>query len=217
VEAHGGALRVSTVEHVFSALAGLGIYSDVMIVVDGPELPLLDGGAAAWCEAIATLCVAPRKPFLRVMREWVVDVGPSRYELTPGDCVEVEARIVIEDARVAAEAHWAGDASDYRARIAPARTFAVAANLEELARRGLARQVDPTSVVVLAPDAIHHSGRPFSSDEPARHKLLDLIGDLYLHGGPPIGRVRAVRPGHSANAQFIRRAIHAGAITRLRP
>ena len=76
----------------------------------------------------------------------------------------------------------------------------LARDIGELVAGGLARHVEPASVVVLAPEAILHAGRAFSPDEPARHKLLDLLGDLYLSGGPPLGRLRAVRPGHAANA-----------------
>jgi UDP-3-O-acyl-N-acetylglucosamine deacetylase len=65
-------------------------------------------------------------------------------------------------------------------------------------------------VVVLTPDAILCAGRPFAPDEPARHKLLDMMGDLYLHGGPPAGRLRAVRPGHAANARAFARAREEG-------
>jgi UDP-3-O-[3-hydroxymyristoyl] N-acetylglucosamine deacetylase len=203
VEAHGGALRIGTVEHAFAALAGLGIYEGVSLSVEGPEMPLLDGGAAAWCEAVDRLGVHARAPRSRITRPAVIEVGPCRYEFTPGSQVEVEARVEFEgfDAiQIAPEARWAGAPEDFRVRIAPARTFALARDLGDLMAGGLARHVDPGSVVVLTPDGVLHAGRPFSADEPARHKLLDLIGDLYLFGGPPLGRVRAGRPGHTANA-----------------
>lgn len=203
VEAHGGALRVGTVEHAFAALAGLGIDDGIPLSVEGPEMPLLDGGAAAWCQAVDRLAARARAPRSRVMRPAVIEIGPCRYEFTPGGQVEVEARVEFEgfDAnQIAPEARWAGAPEDFRVRIAPARTFAVARDLGDLLAGGLARHVDPGSVVVLTPDGVHHAGRPFSADEPARHKLLNLIGDLYLFGGPPLGRVRAVRPGHAANA-----------------
>lgn len=214
VEAHGGRLRVGTVEHAFAALAGLSIHEGVTLEVHGPEMPLLDGGASAWCAAIADLGAASSPPRLRVARAAAFDVGPSRFELAPadGDFVEVVIRVDFDDARLAPEASWAGDAADFVERIAPARTFALAREVDELARRGLARHVDPACVVVLAPDAVLHAGRPFSPDEPARHKLLDLLGDLYLHGGPPIGRVRALRPGHAVNARALRRAIEEGVL-----
>ncbi len=209
VEAHGGTLRVATVEHAFAALAGLGVYDGIAMAIDGPELPFLDGGAATWCDVIDRLGVTPSPPPLRVARAAAFEVGSSRYEFTPGPGIEVEVRLELEgidEARVMPEARWRGDAVDFRLRIAGARTFVLARDIGELAAAGLARHVDPGSVVVLAPDATLHAGRPFSADEPARHKLLDLVGDLYTWGGPPLGRVRAVRPGHTANAMAARRA-----------
>jgi UDP-3-O-[3-hydroxymyristoyl] N-acetylglucosamine deacetylase len=215
VQAHAGKLRVGTIEHAFAALAGMGVYDGIALSVDGPEMPLLDGGAAAWCDAIAALCLVARGPMLRVLRPATIDVGASRYEFAPGDRVEVHVRVAfdaVDQGRLAADAHWNGEASDFRARIAPARTFALARDMDELAAGGLARHVDPTSVVVVTADAILHTGRPFSPDEPARHKLLDLVGDLYVGGGPPVGTVRALRPGHAANAEALARARAEGVV-----
>jgi len=213
VQARAGGPRVGTVEHALAALAGLGLYEGVTLEVDGPEMPLLDGGASAWCAALQRLDVSPSAPRLRVTRAACYDVGPSHYDLAPTDgTVEVTARIDFDDPRLAPEASWSGDAADFVARIAPARTFALAREIDELARRGLARHVDPICVVIIAPDAILHAGRPFTADEPARHKLLDLLGDLYLRGGPPLGRVLAMRPGHAANARLLQRAVEDGVL-----
>jgi UDP-3-O-[3-hydroxymyristoyl] N-acetylglucosamine deacetylase len=209
VEARGGALRVGTVEHAFAALAGLGVYEGVALEVDGPEMPMLDGGAFAWCAALDRLRVASTPPRLRVARKAVLEVDASRYEFTPAPRVEVQVRLELagfDETRIVPEVRWGGDADDFRRRIAPARTFALAREIDELVSRGLARGVDPASVVVLTDDAVLHAGRPFAPDEPATHKLLDLVGDLYLSGGPPIGCLRAVRPGHSANARAMARA-----------
>lgn len=216
VEGAGGALRIGTVEHAFAALAGLGVHEGIELRVEGPELPLLDGGALAWCEAVARVGPeAPGPPLLRVTRSATYEVGPSRYELAPGDAgVDVSVHVEL-DARFEPFARWLGDPQDFVARIAPARTFALAHEVEELARRGLARHADPASVVVLAPEAVLSTGRPFASDEPARHKLLDLMGDLYLRGGPPVGRFHALRPGHASNARAIRRALEDGVLAPL--
>jgi UDP-3-O-[3-hydroxymyristoyl] N-acetylglucosamine deacetylase len=173
-------------------------------------MPILDGGAVAWCEALSSLRVSPSAPRLRIMREATVCVGASRYELAPGEQVDVEVIVELENTRVAPYARWSGDVSDFTRRIAPARTFAQTRDLEELARCGLSRHVPPESVVVLAPDAVHSSGRAFSPDEPACHKLLDLVGDCYLYGGPPLGRLRAIRPGHRANARAFAQALEQG-------
>jgi UDP-3-O-[3-hydroxymyristoyl] N-acetylglucosamine deacetylase len=215
VEAHDGAVRIGTVEHAFAALAGLGIYHGVALAVSGPELPLLDGGAGAWCDALLRLGLSgSRGPRLRVARPAVIDVGRSSYSFAPveGDAIDVEVHVELGDARVEPVARWSGDPDDFRARIAPARTFATAHDLLELLGRGLARHTAPASVILLAPDAIHCAGRPFEPDEPARHKLLDLLGDAYLHGGPPLGHLRAVRPGHAANARALTRAREEGVL-----
>jgi UDP-3-O-[3-hydroxymyristoyl] N-acetylglucosamine deacetylase len=205
-----GRVRIGTVEHAFAALAGLAIREGLTIAVEGPEMPLLDGGALAWCEALAKLELPAMQPSLCVTREAAFDVGPSRFEFSPQRGVEVAVRVDLGDPRFSPEASWRGGVADFVERIAPARTFTLARDVEELVRRGLARHVDPAAVVVIAPDAVHHAARPVSPDEPARHKLLDLLGDLYLHGGPPLGRVLAVRPGHASNARAIRRAIDEG-------
>jgi UDP-3-O-[3-hydroxymyristoyl] N-acetylglucosamine deacetylase len=209
VESRCGALRIATVEHAFAALGGLGVYEGVAVVVCGPEMPLLDGGAAAWCAALDRLPWTAREPRSRIVREAVVEVGTSRFELSPCDRVDVEVHVEFDGfdaAQVFPVARWNGSAGDFRSSIAPARTFALARDVDELVQAGLARHIDPASVVVLARDAAHHAGAPFLRDEPARHKLLDLIGDLHLYGGPPRGRLRALRPGHAANHQAMQLA-----------
>jgi UDP-3-O-[3-hydroxymyristoyl] N-acetylglucosamine deacetylase len=207
VEAHQGRLRVATVEHAFGALAGLGLHSDVTMDIDGPEMPLLDGGAAAWCEAFSSLGVVPSAPRLRVQRAATLEVGSSRYDLAPGPGVDVEVVVELDNASLEPFASWTGDPGDFRRRIAPSRTFAQTRDLEELARSGLSRHVPPQAVLLITPDSVHASGRAFRSDEPACHKLLDLVGDCYLWGGPPLGRMRAIRPGHRANALVLAQAI----------
>ena len=206
LEGHGGVLRVQTVEHALAALAGLGFYEGMTLSIAGPEMPLLDGGAAAWCDAMTCLGVARGTSKLRVARHAIIEVGKSRYEWSPSTTVDVEVRLDLDDGRIAPEARWGGDPDDFRARIAPARTFAFAHEVQELLVRGLAHHANPESVVLIAPEAIHHAGSPFSPDEPARHKLLDLLGDLYVWGGPPLGRLRVFRPGHAANALAVGQA-----------
>ena len=205
-----GARRVSTVEHLFSALAGLGLHEGVELDVDGDELPLLDGCARSFVHSLRRLDVAPRPPGLLVRRAGTVAIGPCRYELQPrGDvCVEVEAR--WDDARLGTSARWDGDAREYELRIAPARTFAFAHEIEHLLARGLASHVTPESVVVIAKEQLYSAGEPAEWDEPVRHKLLDLIGDFFVYGGPPRGLVRATRPGHYVTHEAVRRAFEQG-------
>jgi len=210
VQAHGGRMSVGMVEHAFAALGGLGLHRDVVIEIDGPEMPLLDGGARVWCEALSSLGVTPSAPRLRIVRAATVEVGLSRYELAPGPGVDVQVVIELDNPSIEPFAQWKGDLGDFTRRIAPSRTFAQTRDLEELARNELARHVAPESVVLIAPDGVHASGRAFAPDEPARHKLLDLVGDCYLWGGPPIGCLRATRPGHRANALALAQGLEQG-------
>jgi UDP-3-O-[3-hydroxymyristoyl] N-acetylglucosamine deacetylase len=202
-----GALRVGTVEHLFAALAGLGVHDGIAIDCGGAgELPLLDGGARAWASAVRALEIPRASPALVVARDAAIELGASRYEFARGAGVRVRARIDYGDARIAELAEWEGDPADFVERIAPARTFAMAPHLDAIPRAHVA----PESVVVVTPDAVLSAGERFLSDEPARHKLLDLLGDLYLHGGPPRGVVRSHRPGHAATHAAIRRALDEG-------
>jgi UDP-3-O-[3-hydroxymyristoyl] N-acetylglucosamine deacetylase len=201
VEATGGRLRLGMVEHLFAALAGMGVRYGLLIDVQGAELPLLDGGAAEWCEALAALGPPASPPGLRIERRASLPVGESLYEFEPGEQVRVEVQFETGDPRLTPSAHWGGDAADFFGRIAPARTFVLEKDLAELRARGMARHVDPDAVIAVARDVVHHAGRAFEADEPARHKLLDLLGDAYVYGGPPLGRVRVLRPGHAANAE----------------
>jgi UDP-3-O-[3-hydroxymyristoyl] N-acetylglucosamine deacetylase len=208
-----GTLLVKTVEHALAALAGLGLHRGVRIVVEGAELPLADGCAASFCDALVSLGVERSPPLLTITRAEEIRVGESRYVFEPHDGVALEVHIEFDDPRIAKTARWDGDPRDFRERIAVARTFGFAHEVEALAARGLASHVAPDSVIVFAPDAVLFSGRPFEADEPARHKLLDLAGDLFVHGGPPIGRVIAHRPGHAATHAAVARARSMGVVS----
>lgn len=205
-----GTFRIGTVEHVMAALGGLGIHEGVAVVIEGCEPPLADGGARLYAGALAALGVPASQPALRVVRDGSISVGASTYELLRGEGIELEVDVDFEDDRLARAARWAGAPDDFVARIAGARTFGFEHEVAELLERGLASHVTPESVVVIGPSRILASGGPFTADEPARHKLLDLIGDLYLYGGPPRGHVRAARPGHAATHEVVRRAFDEG-------
>ena len=209
-----GAVRIGTIEHVLAALGGLGLHAGVAVIADGAEAPLADGGARRYVDLVRALGVAPSAPSLRIVRAGVVEHGASRYEFACGEQVTLEVAVDFDDARIAKEARWTGDADDFRERIAVARTFGFEHEVGELLAKGLASHVTPESVVVIGTGRVLASGAPFTSDEPVRHKLLDLVGDLYLHGGPPRGVVRARRPGHAATHAVMARALADGLVAR---
>lgn len=205
-------IRVATVEHLFAALAAAGAHEGVTVEVEGPEIPFLDGAARAFLDAVLALEIPPSPPSLRVACEGTVEVGSSRYVFTPGPEVALEVVIDYGDPRLSPRATWDGALASFRERIASARTFAFAHEVEGLADRGLVAHVAKESAVVLAKDAVLFAGAPFEPDEPARHKLLDLAGDLFVWGGPPSGRVRAERPGHAATHAAVEKALHDGIV-----
>jgi UDP-3-O-[3-hydroxymyristoyl] N-acetylglucosamine deacetylase len=204
-------MRVRTVEHLFAALAALRLHRGVELCLEGEEPPILDGCAAEWMDAIGSLGL-PRAPSpLTVLREATIEVAASRYAFTPGETARVSVELELDDRRLSPHALWEGEKRDFLTRIAPARTFCFAHEVEELARRGLASHVRPEMVVVIGPEILA-AGRAFQPDEPARHKLLDLVGDLFLYGGPPLGSVAAHRPGHSATHEAMRVALDRGVL-----
>ena len=210
VTTRDGRVRVATVEHLFAAFAGLSVYEGVRIIVDGPEIPLADGGAARFAAALSSLDVPVTTSAFRIEKQGTIAIGASVYEFAKASAPSVE--VAFEDPKFGATASWNGDASDFVTRIAPARTFGFAREVEELADRGLAKHVAPESVVVLRDEGALSAGAPFSRDEPARHKLLDLLGDLFVHGGPPHGAIRALRPGHASTHAAIAKAMADGIV-----
>jgi len=204
------AFELRTVEHFFAALAGLSVRGDLRVILSNDELPLLDGGARAFAACVAELEIDPEPSATRVVRRETIAIEGSIYELVPSDETRVEVACDLPRS-CEARAAWDGTREDFLARIAPARTFALERDVSDIAAAGLARHVDPKSVLVVSDDAIFGVGdvRP---DEPARHKLLDLIGDAYFHRGPPRGIVRATRPGHARNHAALARAIATGVI-----
>ncbi len=218
-----GSVRVATIEHVCAALGGLGVHEGVAVVLEGREPPLADGGARLYADALRALArqagIRATRPALRIARDGVIEIKGSRYELRCAvrddpDAVELEVALEFDDERIAKEARWSGDPEDFRLRIATARTFGFEVEVGDLLARGLASHVTPESVVVIGKDRVLSAGDAFTADEPARHKLLDLVGDLYLHGGPPCGSLRATRPGHAATHEVMRAADDQGLIVR---
>jgi UDP-3-O-[3-hydroxymyristoyl] N-acetylglucosamine deacetylase len=150
------------------------------------------------------------------VRQGVVELGTSSYAFRPGATVALEVEIDFAEAAIGIQrAAWGGDAESFVADIAWARTFGFRRDGPALMRAGRAGGVDPSVVMVLdEAGAVEPPGLPARPGEFARHKLLDLVGDLYLFGGPPIGEVRATRPGHAATHRAVAEALERGILAR---
>jgi UDP-3-O-[3-hydroxymyristoyl] N-acetylglucosamine deacetylase len=217
VRARKSNAEVDLIEHLFGALAGLSVRSGLLVVIEGPEIPLLDGGAHELARAIAALGPPRDRPKLAVSEAGEVRIDESRYIFETGVAIAVEVSIEFERGSIGKQsARFDGSTGRFLNEIAPARTFGFREDAEPLVRAGRARAVDPHAVMVLEEDGrVMPPGQPARPGEFARHKLLDLLGDLYLYGGPPIGAVRAERPGHRATHAAVAEALERGLLRRV--
>ncbi len=204
-------VQVHTVEHVLSALAGLGI-TDAWLDLDGQELPIGDGSATLFTEAILQAGIRPlagRIEAIVVREPLVVEENGSRIELLPDDRAGATyeyrldygpgSPIIAHDAVFRLD----GGSSSYTEQIAPARTFSTYEEAHRLREAGHFTHLTPAEMLVIDSSGPIDNALRFP-DEPARHKLLDLIGDLALAGRPIQGRVVAIRSGHSLNYRAAR-------------
>jgi UDP-3-O-acyl N-acetylglucosamine deacetylase len=206
---HGSA-EVHTVEHLLAALVSVPI-DNVLVELDGPELPGLDGSALPWVLALrAAGDVAQSTPrrSLRLARRVSVETGGATLVAEPLDRPALELHYTLDYTahglplqRVSAS--FPG--TDFAAELAPARTFVLAAEAAALQAAGLGRGATAENTVVLEPGGRPASGSLRFPDEPARHKMLDLLGDLALLGADLQARVTAVKSGHRAHHELVRR------------
>jgi UDP-3-O-[3-hydroxymyristoyl] N-acetylglucosamine deacetylase len=202
---------LATVEHVLAASAGMGRWGACWLV-SGSELPILDGSAAPFCELLRGARSPKEHALWRVGRTFEWGAGSSSYRIEPASaaqlvCTSVFDHPAIGEQRVA----WdVGDVDHFRRELAPARTFGFVAELEQLREAGLIRGGTPDCALLF--DARAPLSPPRFADEPGRHKLLDLIGDLALLGGPLRGVLHAERPSHAATVGFLRAAVESGAL-----
>lgn len=194
---------VGTVEHVLAALSALGI-DNALIEVEGPEVPILDGSARPFVEAIlAAGIVAQRRPrrVLQILEPVRVEAGEAFAEFLPGGPGHtVDVAIDYADPAVGRQRRVFGlDPAAFARDIAPARTFGFVADVERLWRAGFAVGSSLENTVAIADGRILNTAGLRAPDEFVRHKILDAIGDLALAGAAMQGTFRSFRGGHALN------------------
>jgi UDP-3-O-[3-hydroxymyristoyl] N-acetylglucosamine deacetylase len=197
-----GAFGVRTVEHLLAALWGLGL-TDAELWLEGEEVPVLDGSAASWVQAIDEAGLAPLDGCIEAVtlsRPLELSRGLSRARLLPrAQGLRLEVGIDFDNPgigqqRVALDV----EPTSFREQLSWARTFGRLEEVELLRSAGFARGGDLENAVVFGPDgAVLNPGGLRSPDEPVRHKALDLIGDLALLGRPLSATLEVERPGHA--------------------
>ena len=200
--------EVRTVEHVLAALYGSGL-DNVMIDLDGPEPPALDGSSAPWCELIEDAGIETQEApasVLKVDRPIRIQQGDTSYCVLPATGYRVSATIEFAHPSIGrqfASADIGG--GRFRDELAAARTFGLAEWEQHLEERGLARGASDENTIILGPEGLEEGRTLRYPDEFVRHKVLDMVGDLALVGARLECHVVADRPGHRGNIAVARK------------
>ncbi|MEM6696915.1 MAG: bifunctional UDP-3-O-[3-hydroxymyristoyl] N-acetylglucosamine deacetylase/3-hydroxyacyl-ACP dehydratase [Bacteroidota bacterium] len=225
-----GDIQIGTVEHLLSALVGMGI-DNVLIEIDAQEVPIMDGSAQAFVEAIQEAGVEEQSED----RKYFVVEEPITFRdeetgaellVIPSDTFQVTTMVDFNSKTLGQQYAYLESTEDYTAEIAPCRTFVFFHELEALLAQDLIKGGDLENAIVIADQDVSQEqldalaqklGKPSIKvdkqgvlntvdlkfqNEVARHKLLDVIGDLSLVGVPIKGRIVATKPGHTANVAF---------------
>jgi len=199
---------VTTTEHVLSALGGLGV-TEAVIHLDGAEPPIGDGSAAHFVRAIRAAGLHKTDRIvesIRVRDTIVVDDGRGgSITAEPADAPLYRYELDYADGPIRPQsAEWRADPEGYAREIAPARTFCLETEALTMRELGLFGSFTPRDLLVVGPDGPIDNAWLFDN-EAARHKLLDLIGDLALVGRPICARITARRSGHALNHELARK------------
>lgn len=201
-------VRVGTVEHVMAALAACGV-DNVVVAVDGPELPVLDGSSAPFVFLVDCAGTVEQDAPVRtieVLRPVRVAAGEAFAELRPAIAGDFEMAVSIEFPAAAvgrqALTLQVTEAS-FRRDLAAARTFAMAEDIAGLQAAGLAQGGSLDNALVVDGDRVLNPSGLRMRDEFVRHKMLDAVGDLALAGAPIKARFVAHRPGHALNNRLL--------------
>ncbi|MEO0548985.1 MAG: UDP-3-O-acyl-N-acetylglucosamine deacetylase [Pseudomonadota bacterium] len=200
---------VATVEHFLAACAGMGI-DNLLIEIDGPEVPIMDGSSAVFCELFREAGLHEQTTLrrrIRILDTIEVREGEKWARLSPSqdNILTLKARIDFESKAIGTQQMAMRLAPGLFARdLAFARTFGFSRDIEALQAMGLARGGSLDNAVVIDGDRVVNPEGLRSDDEFVRHKLLDAIGDLMLAGAPIAGVYEALKPGHALNNQLVR-------------
>ena len=204
-----GSARVSTIEHLMSAFAGLGI-DNCIVELSSPEVPIMDGSAAPFVFLIQSAGIEEQKApkqFIRIKRPVTIKDGDREASFLPFAGFKVSFTIdfdhpVFRDRNSHAEIDFSS--TSFVKEVSRARTFGFMHEFEYLRSKGLVRGGSLDNAVVVDEYRIVNEGGLRYDDEFVKHKILDAIGDIYLLGPALIGEYRAHKSGHALNNQAVR-------------
>jgi len=202
-----GQCRVSTIEHIMAAFSGMGI-DNARVEIDGPEVPALDGSAGAYVVLFgkAGLKVQDRaRRYIEILEEVSFTNGDKKVTLSPAKDFFVDFTIDFDHPAIKAQRFRKKiNRQTFEKSIASARTFGFLKEVDMLHKNGLALGASLDNAVVIGAECVLNSEGLRFRDEFVRHKVLDLIGDLYLLGAPLKARVKAVKSGHELHCNLMK-------------
>jgi UDP-3-O-[3-hydroxymyristoyl] N-acetylglucosamine deacetylase len=200
-----GQNKVATIEHLMAAFAGLGI-DNALVLVDGPEVPIMDGSSAPFVDALLAAGIAkiPGHRRLFVVKDaFEIKDGDKLMRVEPADRLEFSC---VVDYKSGAIGRQALDFTFSRANfldLCESRTFCHFKEVEAMRAHGLALGGSLDNAIVVTDTEVMNPGGLRYADEFVRHKLLDCIGDLALLGAPLVGKITLHKAGHALHAKFV--------------
>ena len=212
-ELKAGTAKIRTVEHLLASLAACGV-DDVRVEVNNEEIPLLDGSAQNWCQAIAQVGTVTHDtksaPAIKLSEPIWIRENDSFVAALPASATRFTCGIDFPYAAIGNQWHsWNPSHESFLHEIAPARTFGFAEQIEQLQQAGLIKGGSLENALVCS----HHGwiNPPLRfTNEPARHKLLDLVGDISLLGQLPTAHLIAYKASHKLHAQLAMKLAESG-------
>lgn len=203
----GAGTSAGVIEHLMAAVAGAGI-DDLLVTLDGPEPPILDGDAASYLKLFDDVGFAETpgdRPQLKIRKRVAVGTGDATAALAPAEALSFDFEISFPSPAIGMQhLSWTFSQAAFRRDIAPARTFGFMSELDALNKMGLAKGASLDNTLAIDGDRVVNAGIMRFADEFVRHKILDAIGDLALAGGPIQGRFEGRRSGHALNNALLR-------------
>lgn len=200
-------VTVSTIEHLMAALAGCGVHN-ALIDIDGPEVPILDGSAAAFVRGIVAAGLSRLSAPLRaieILRDVEVSEVGATAKLSPATTLQIDFDIEFPDAAIGKQQKTLNMANGAFVReLCDSRTFCRSSDVEAMHANGLALGGSIENAVVVDGEKVLTPGGLRHADEAVRHKMLDALGDLYTAGAPILGRYTGSRAGHAMTNKLLR-------------
>ena len=205
-------IKISTIEHLLSAIAGLGV-DNCLIKVDGPEIPIMDGSSSPFVFLIQSAGIEEQdslKKFIKVKKEISVTRGDAYAKIKPFNGFKVSYKVDFDHPvhkGLPSESIIDFSTTSFVKEVCRARTFGNASDLEELRSQNLALGASISNAIAFGDDKILNEEGLRFNDEIVKHKMLDAIGDLYLLGHNLIGEFSGFKSGHALNNQLLKKII----------